>query len=56
MKFFEDIECGCSKEICIILFPEVSRFNCVVEYSQTINCEGTSSSKGSEWKNCKSRT
>ena len=28
-----------------------SRFNCVVEVSQTINPEGTSSSKGSEWKN-----
>lgn len=45
------VECGCSKELCIRLFPEVSMFNCVVEVSQTINTEGTSSSKGSEWQN-----
>lgn len=45
------VECGCSKELCIRLFPEISKFNCVVEFSQTINSEGTSSSKGLEWQN-----
>lgn len=45
------VECGCSKELCIRLFPEVSRFNCVVEVSQTTNPEGTSSSKVSELQN-----
>ena len=46
MKFFEVIECGCSKEVCVTLFPEVSRFNCVVKFIQTISHEISSSSKG----------
>ena len=46
MNFFEVIECGCSKEVCVTLFPGVSRFNCVVEVIQTISPEIASSSKG----------
>eukprot|EP01018_Ginkgo_biloba_P018027 Gb_39376 [translate_table: standard] len=45
------VESGCSKELCIRMFPEVSRFDCVIEMGKPMHSEGASSSKGIEWKN-----
>ncbi|KAH9328550.1 hypothetical protein KI387_000658, partial [Taxus chinensis] len=45
------IESQCSRDLCIKLFPEVSRFACAIEIGQQVNSQGGSLSKDTEWQN-----